>query len=77
MPTVPGFSTVGGLEFVLQDRSGGSLEAFNGVSGNFIGQLMQRPEIAFAFTTFNASYPQFSVEVDAARAKRMGLMSVI
>ncbi|KAA6232354.1 efflux RND transporter permease subunit [Chlorobium phaeovibrioides] len=82
MPTVPGFSTVGGLEFVLQDRSGGSLEAFNGVSGNFIGQLMQRPEIAFAFTTFNASYPQFSVEVDAARAKRMGvdvsdLMSVM
>ncbi|RTY40117.1 efflux RND transporter permease subunit [Chlorobium phaeovibrioides] len=73
MPTVPGFSTVGGLEFVLQDRSGGSLEAFNGVSANFIGQLMQRPEIAFAFTTFNASYPQFSVEADAARAKRMGV----
>jgi len=72
MPTVPGFSTVGGLEFVLQDRSGGSLEAFNGVSQQFIGQLMQRPEIAFAFTTFNATYPQFSLEVDAARAKRMG-----
>ncbi|MDT9546226.1 MAG: efflux RND transporter permease subunit [Chlorobium sp.] len=73
MPTVPGFSTVGGLEFVLQDRSAGSLEAFNGVSQNFIGKLMQRPEIAFAFTTFNASYPQFSVEVDAARAKRIGV----
>ncbi|MDP8305525.1 MAG: efflux RND transporter permease subunit [Candidatus Chlorobium antarcticum] len=73
MPTVPGFSTVGGLEFVLQDRSGGSLEAFNGVSQQFIGQLMQRPEIAFAFTTFNATYPQFSLEVDAARAKRMGV----
>ena len=73
MPTVPGFSTVGGLEFVLQDRSGGSLEAFNGVSQQFIGQLMQRLEIAFAFTTFNATYPQFSLEVDAARAKRMGV----
>jgi len=34
---------------------------------------MQRPEIAFAFTTFNATYPQFSLEVDAARAKRMGV----
>ncbi|TCD47122.1 efflux RND transporter permease subunit [Chlorobium sp. N1] len=73
MPTVPGFSTVGGLEFVLQDRSGGSLQTFSGVSEQFIGALMERPEIAFAFTTFNASYPQYSVEVDAERAKRAGV----
>jgi HAE1 family hydrophobic/amphiphilic exporter-1 len=73
MPTVPGFSTVGGLEFVLQDRSGGSLQKFSGIAESFIGSLMQRPEIGFAFTTFNASYPQYSVEVDAARAKRIGV----
>lgn len=73
MPTVPGFSTVGGLEFVLQDRSGGSLEKFNGVAQGFIGELMKRPEIGFAFTTFNTSSPQYELVVDNVKAGQLGV----
>jgi hydrophobic/amphiphilic exporter-1 (mainly G- bacteria), HAE1 family len=72
-PTVPGFSTVGGLEFVLQDRSGGSLEKFNGVAQGFIGELMKRPEIGFAFTTFKVTYPQYELLVDNVKAGQLGV----
>jgi HAE1 family hydrophobic/amphiphilic exporter-1 len=73
MPTVPGFSTVGGLEFVLQDRGGGSLEKFSGIAQNFIGELMKRPEIGFAFSTFKATYPQYELVVDNVKAGQLGV----
>jgi HAE1 family hydrophobic/amphiphilic exporter-1 len=72
-PTVPGFSNVDALDVVLQDRTGGKLDKFSGVAGNFIGQLMQRKEIGFAFTTFKADYPQLELEVDDVKAKQLGV----
>ena len=72
-PTVPGFSNIDGLDFVLQDRTGGSLEKFSGVGNNFIGELMKRPEIAVAFTPFRADYPQFELEVDDIKAEQVGV----
>ncbi len=72
-PTVPGFGTVSGLEFVLQDRSGGALDKFGGVAQSFIGELMKRPEIGFAFTTFKATYPQYELEVDNIKAAQLGV----
>lgn len=72
-PTVPGFSNVDGLDFVLQDRTGGSLGKFSEVGNKFIGDLMQRPEIAVAFTSFRADYPQFEMEVDDVKAEQLGV----
>ncbi|WP_158795664.1 efflux RND transporter permease subunit [Pedobacter sp. L105] len=72
-PTVPGFSNVDGLDFVLQDRTGGDLNKFSGISNNFIGELMKRPEIAVAFTTFRADYPQLQMEVDEAKVEQLGV----
>jgi len=72
-PTVPGFSTVGGLEFVLQDRSGGSIDKFSGISKGFLDALMKRPEIGFAFTNFKATYPQYELEVDNIKAGQLGV----
>jgi HAE1 family hydrophobic/amphiphilic exporter-1 len=73
MPTVPGFSMVSGLELVLQDRSGGDLHKFDGVAKEFIGELMKRPEIAAAFTTFKATYPQYELVVDNVKAADIGV----
>ncbi|RZK46901.1 MAG: efflux RND transporter permease subunit, partial [Hymenobacter sp.] len=72
-PTVPGFSNVGGLELVLQDRSGGSLAAFSQVANDFAAALRQRPEIGSAFTSFRADYPQLELLVDAVKAKQLGV----
>jgi HAE1 family hydrophobic/amphiphilic exporter-1 len=72
-PTVPGFSNVDGLDFVLQDKTGGKLSKFSGVSNNFIAELMKRPEIAVAFTSFRADYPQLELKIDDSKAEQLGV----
>jgi HAE1 family hydrophobic/amphiphilic exporter-1 len=73
MPTVPGFSNVAGFEVVLQDRTGGPLDKLGQTAYGFIGELMKRKEIAFAFTTFNNSHPQYEIEIDDRKAKQLGI----
>lgn len=72
-PTVPGFSSVEALDLVLQDRSGGKLDKFSGVSQQFIAELMKRPEIGVAFTSFKADYPQLQMEIDDDKAGQLGV----
>eukprot|EP01037_Dinobryon_pediforme_P015789 gene15789-15946_t len=72
-PTVPGFSNVEALDVVLQDKTGGKLDKFSGVANNFIGKLMQKPAIAYAFTSFKADYPQLQLEVDDDKANQLGV----
>lgn len=72
-PTVPGFSNVEALDVVLQDKTGGKLDKFSGVANTFIGKLMAKPAIAFAFTSFKADYPQLQLEVDDEKANQLGV----
>ncbi|MGZ3764556.1 MAG: efflux RND transporter permease subunit [Mucilaginibacter sp.] len=72
-PTVPGFSNVEALDFVLQDKTGGKLDKFSGVANNFIAQLMKKPAVAYAFTSFKADYPQLQLEVDDDKANQLGV----
>jgi HAE1 family hydrophobic/amphiphilic exporter-1 len=72
-PTVQGFGNTSGFEFILQDRTGGSLEKLSATAYGLIGQLMQRQEIAYAFTTFNTGNPQYLLDIDEARMKQLGI----
>jgi HAE1 family hydrophobic/amphiphilic exporter-1 len=72
-PTVPGFSNVEALDLVLQDKTGGKLAQFSGVANTFIGELMKRPEIAVAFTTFKADYPQLQLDINDEKADQLGV----
>jgi HAE1 family hydrophobic/amphiphilic exporter-1 len=72
-PTVPGFSNVEALDLVLQDKTGGKLDKFSGIANGFIGDLMKRPEIAYAFTSFKADYPQLQLEINDEKANQLGV----
>jgi len=72
-PTVPGFSNVEALDFVLQDKTSGKLDKFSDISTKFIGELMKKPAVAFAFTSFKADYPQLQLEVDDDKASQLGV----
>jgi len=72
-PTVPGFSNVEALDFVLQDKTSGKLDKFSGVANNFIMELMKKPAVAYAFTSFKADYPQLQLEVDDDKANQLGV----
>ena len=68
-----GYSTGSGVELYVQDRSGGSIETLKEHTDKFIAALNARPEVQMAYTTFDTKFPQYLVEVDAARCKRMGV----
>ncbi|SOD18010.1 efflux RND transporter permease subunit [Pedobacter xixiisoli] len=72
-PTVPGFSNVEALDLVLQDKTGGKLDKFSGISQNFIGELMKQPAIAVAFTSFKADYPQLELDINQEKADQLGV----
>ncbi|MCS3533005.1 efflux RND transporter permease subunit [Chryseobacterium sp. JUb7] len=72
-PTVDGFGNTSGMELVLQDRTNGELQNLGNISYGMMGALMQRPEVAVAFTTFDVSYPQFEVVVDEVKAAQLGV----
>jgi len=73
LPTVQGFGNTNGFELLLQDRTGGKLENLSATAYGFIGELMKRPEIMYAFTTFNTGNPQYKVNIDESKAKQLGI----
>ncbi|HEY4110628.1 efflux RND transporter permease subunit [Puia sp.] len=72
-PTIQGFGNVAGFEFMLQDQNNGSLDKLGGTAWQFIGALMQRKEIAYAFTTFASGNPQYQMVVDDNKAKQLNV----
>jgi len=72
-PTIQGFGNVAGFEFMLQDQANGSLDKLGHMAGQLIGALMQRKEIAYAFTTFASGNPQYMMEVDDNKARQLNV----
>lgn len=73
-PTVPGFGNSSGFELRLQDRTGkGDLQQTAKVTNDFIKALADSPEINAAFTSFDASFPQYMIHVDADMAAKKGV----
>lgn len=72
-PTVQGFGNTSGFEFIMQDRTGGPLDRMANTAYGFIGELMKRKEIAYAFTTFNTGNPQYMLDVNEEKAKQLGI----
>jgi HAE1 family hydrophobic/amphiphilic exporter-1 len=72
-PTIQGFGNVSGFEFMLQDKTNGSMHKLDSTTHAFLGALMQKKEIAFAFTTFAAGNPQYEIEIDNEKARQLGV----
>lgn len=72
-PMISGYGTSTGFNMYLQDRAGGEISDFYNVYLRFVGALNQRPEIGRAYSTFNINFPQYVVDIDAAKAKRAGI----
>lgn len=72
-PSVPGFGSSAGFEMVLLDKAGGEFSELDDKTNEFIGNLMKRPEIEFAQTSFNTKYPQYQMEINVPLAKQKGV----
>ena len=72
-PMIPGYSVSSDIELNMQDKTGGSLDHFFEVVNNYRTALEARPEINSARTTFNPSFPQYQLDIDAAACKKAGI----
>lgn len=72
-PMIPGYGASSGFEVYVQDQKGGTIEDLLKYTRNFLSELNKRPEIGRATTSFDTKFPQYLVEVDAARCKRNGV----
>ncbi|MDE6288336.1 MAG: efflux RND transporter permease subunit, partial [Muribaculaceae bacterium] len=71
-PMITGYSVTNGFELKMQDKTGGDINQFFAVVQAFLAQLNAQPEIQSAYTTFNPSFPQYMIDIDAAKAKQAG-----
>ena len=72
-PMISGYSMTNGFELKMQDRTGGDVNDFFAIVQGFLAKLNQQPEIQVAYTTFNPNFPQYMVDIDAAKAKAAGI----
>jgi HAE1 family hydrophobic/amphiphilic exporter-1 len=72
-PAIPGVGTAGGFTFILEDRSGSSLQFLATNVNTFLEAARKRPEIASLTTTFLPSVPQKFVDVDRDKVLKQGV----
>lgn len=73
-PAVPGYGNASGFELRLLNKTGnGDFKKMEIVVNQFVADLKARPEIASAFTIFDASYPQFMIHIDNDKAAQKGV----
>ena len=66
LPSIPGFSSTGGIEMQLQNQSGGSIDIddFLANAQEIIAEANSSPAVGSAFTQFTASTPQLKIDVN-------------
>ncbi|MBN9560110.1 MAG: multidrug efflux RND transporter permease subunit [Alphaproteobacteria bacterium] len=72
-PSIPGISTTGGINFVLEARSGQTYQELAAAARGLIFRANQNPNLNAVFTSFSAATPQIMVRVDTTRAALLGV----
>ena len=72
-PPINGIGSTGGLQFELQDRSGGTVADLSQVASDYMAELYKHPELTGIFTTFSANVPQLYVDVDRDKVQKLGI----
>lgn len=72
-PTVPGFGNTSGFELRLLDRTGGTIENTDKITKDFVKKLNEAPELQNSFTSFDATFPQYMINIDYDMAAKKGV----
>jgi hydrophobic/amphiphilic exporter-1 (mainly G- bacteria), HAE1 family len=73
-PAVPGYGNASGFEFRIQDKTGkGDLQYTQKVTNDFLKELNAQKEIKSAFTSFDATFPQYIIHIDREMAAQKGI----
>ncbi len=72
-PAIPGVGTSGGVNFILQDLSGGSVQFLAENTRTFMEAAAKRPELERLNTTLLPSVPQIKLDIDREMAMTQGV----
>ncbi len=72
-PMVAGYGMGSGFELYLQDKTGGDAAVFKKEADRFVEALSRRPEIGEVYSSFATGYPQYWVDIDAAKCGQSGV----
>ena len=72
-PSIPGVGTSGGVTFILEDRSGSSLNFLTQSVDKFVAAVRKRKELVGVASSYLPSIPQEYVDVDRVKVERQGI----
>ncbi len=72
-PAIPGIGTTGGFEFWIQDTGAGDAVKLGDLTQEFLAKAKLRPELTGLNTTYRATTPQLSADVNRAKANLLGV----
>jgi hydrophobe/amphiphile efflux-1 (HAE1) family protein len=73
LPPILGLSITGGFQFMLEDRAGGELPQLSQVADGLIDEVHKHPEIGNIISTFRATVPSYSVNMDIDKLQTLGV----
>lgn len=72
-PMIAGYGMGNGFELYIQDKTGGDINSFKKEADKFVEALSRRPEIGEVYSSFATDYPQYWVDIDAAKCGQSGV----
>jgi len=73
-PPVPGYGNASGFELRILDKTGkGNLQKLEKVANDFAAELNKNEAITNTFSSFDASFPQYLVNIDNVKAAQKGV----
>ena len=73
LPMIAGYGMGNGFELYIQDKTGGDINSFKKEADKFVEALSRRPEIGEVYSSFATDYPQYWVDIDAAKCGQSGV----
>ncbi len=70
---IEGYGGGGGFEFSVQDRNGMDVRTLKEITDRFVEKLQEHPEIGDIYSNYDVNYPQYRVDVDVSRCKKVGV----
>ena len=70
---IEGYGGGSGFEFSVQDRNGMDVRTLKEITDRFLEKLQERPEIGEIYSNYDVNYPQYRVDVDVSRCKKVGV----
>jgi hydrophobe/amphiphile efflux-1 (HAE1) family protein len=71
MPAIPGLGTASGLDIRLESRQVVDYQKLDAALQSFLQNVNQLPQIAYAYSTFNAKTPNIFLKIDRTKAESM------